>query len=292
MATVAPTAASAAAEQSPDERMRALAIALRQVGGPLLTALLASAPQEAGADGMVRHINFAAFPELIASAAGLARHMSDQLAEAVGGEANAAPASLRWGAMSAASQWVAANYKTTGQALDKATADPILAIINALPEKFKSLTTGGPEPVPNQVATFRAKMLEAMVPAIGAVSEFSFKRAEHGLLAEVAERLVKTADQITRSLAPAGSTPEQWRLLCWVVLKSAGQIYADSHYVEIDRLSAMKPEERTAYFAKHGDRPPMTHVWQEFNQRMALLATLGAYLDVPPAAKLDEDGWS
>lgn len=278
--------ASSTVDQNPDQRMRSLATALRHVGGPLLTALLEASPQEQGAQGMTRRINLEAFPQLIDSAANLARQIADVI------EGDTAPVTLRWGAISAACQLVAANYKATGQALDAETASPILAVVNALPDKFKSLTTGGVEPVPNQVATFRAKMLEALVPVVGAVAQYSFGRAEHGLLAEVAERLMKTADQITRSLAPVGSTPEQWRLLCWVVLKSAGQIYADSHYAEADRLLYMNPDDRAAYFAKHGNVVPMTQVWQEFNQRMALLATLGAYLEVPPAAKLDEEGWS
>ncbi len=269
-----------------DQRMKALAVALRHVGGPLLVALLEAAPQEQGASGTTRRVNLEAFPILIDSAANLAR----QIANVIEGEA--APVALRWGAISAACQLVAANYKATGQPLDAETAGPILDVVNALPEKFKNLTTGGIESVPNQVATFRAKMLEALVPVVGAVAQYSFGRAEHGLLAEVAERLMKTADQITRSLAPVGSTPEQWRLLCWVVLKSAGQIYADSHYAEADRLLYMNPDDRAAYFAKHGNVVPMTQVWQEFNQRMALLATLGAYLEVPPAAKLDEEGWN
>lgn len=281
-----PTPAVQTESQDPDQRMRALAVALRHVGGPLLTALLEAAPQESGPNGLIRHINFEAFPELIDSAASLARRISGQM------EGDDSSTTLRWGAISAACQLVAANYKATGQALDAVVAEPMLAIVNALPEKFKNLTTGGVESVPNQVATFRAKMLEALVPVVGAVSQYSFGRAEHGLLAEVAERLMKTADQITRSLAPVGSTPEQWRLLCWVVLKSAGQVYADSHYAESDRLLCMNPDDRAAYFAKHGNIVPMTQVWQEFNQRMALLATLGAYLDVPPAARLDEEGWA
>ena len=266
--------------------MQTLAVALRYVGGPLLTALLETGSQNQGEGGGGRKANLEAFPLLIDSAANLAREIAGRI------EGDAAPAILRWGAVSAACQMVAANYRSSGQPLDMAAATPILDIINALPEKFKNLTPAGSEPAPNQIATFRAKMLEALVPVVGAVAQYSFGRAEHGLLAEVAERLMKTADQITRSLAPVGSTPEQWRLLCWVVLKTSGQIYADSHYAEADRLLYMNPDDRAAYFAQHGNVVPMTQVWQEFNQRMALLATLGAYLEVPPAARLEEDGWS
>ncbi|MEJ0061710.1 MAG: hypothetical protein WDO70_00530 [Alphaproteobacteria bacterium] len=280
--------AGAQSEIDAGQRMQTLAAALRLVGTPLLTALLEAGQQDrnAAGAGATRKANFEAFPLLIENAANLARQMADKM------EGAAAPAALRWGAIGAACQLVAANYRATGHMLDAGAAEPILAVIGALPEKFKNLVTGGIEPVPNQVATFRAKMLETLVPVVGAISQYSFGRGEHGLLAEVAERLVKTADQITRSLAPAGASPEQWRLLCWAVLKSAGQIYADSHYAEADRLLYMNPDDRAAYFAKHGNVVPMAQVWQEFNQRMALLATLGTYLEVPSAAKLEEEGWS
>jgi hypothetical protein len=108
---------------------------------------------------------------------------------------------------------------------------------------------------------------------------------------EVAERLVRTADQVTRSLAQPGMTPEQWRLLCWNILRASGQIYTECHYAEADRLLYMNPDERAAYFAQHGNVVPMTQVWQSFNQRMAMLATLATYLDVPAAANLEEQGW-
>jgi hypothetical protein len=53
----------------------------------------------------------------------------------------------------------------------------------------------------------------------------------------------------------------------------------------------MNAEERAAYFAKHGNIVPMTQVWQAFNQRMAMLATLATYLDVPASAQLDAQAW-
>ncbi|MDD3372027.1 MAG: hypothetical protein PHE27_09415, partial [Alphaproteobacteria bacterium] len=122
------------------------------------------------------------------------------------------------------------------------------------------------------------------------VAQYSFGRSEHALLAEVAERLVRTADQVTRSVAPTGASPEEWRLLSWHVLKAAGQIYMESHFAEADRLLYMPAEERSAYFAEHGQVVPMAQVWQAFNQRMAMLSTLAAYLDVPETAQLDVEG--
>jgi hypothetical protein len=135
---------------------------------------------------------------------------------------------------------------------------------------------------------FRAKMLEALVPVVNAVAQYSFGRAEHLMLAQVSERILKTADQVTRGLAPAGCTPKDWRLLCWSVLQAAGFLYSDCHFAEADRLLYMEKDERDNYFREHDNIPPLTFVWQAFDQRMAMLATLITYLDVPASAKLDE----
>jgi hypothetical protein len=217
--------------------------------------------------------------------------LSNKLAGELGASADAVDAWIRWAMAGAAAQVVGSSYKTAGHPLTEDEADHIAKIAVDLQGKFKAQIPPGQENLPNTVATFRAKMLEAMVPVVGAVAQYSFGRAEHALLAEVAERLVKTADQVTRALAPTGASPEEWRLLCWQVVKAAGQVYAEAHFAEADRLLYMEPEERAAYFAQHGQVVPMQQVWQSFNQRMAMLATLATYLEVPESARLDSGGW-
>jgi hypothetical protein len=217
--------------------------------------------------------------------------LSQKLGAQLGASEDQIDAWVRWALVGAAAQVVGATFKTAGRPLTEDEATHIAAIAVELQSKFKAQIPPGQENVPNTVATFRAKMMEAMVPVVGAVAQYSFGRAEHALLAEVAERLVKTADQVTRALAPTGATPEEWRLLCWHVLKAAGQVYTESHFAEADRLLYMDADERAAYFAQHGQIVPMTQVWQAFNQRMAMLATLATYLEVPESARLDAGGW-
>ncbi len=217
--------------------------------------------------------------------------LNQALAGDLGDEAGKIAPWVRWALVGASSQVVASHFKTSGTAMSAEQAKQIATLASTLQSKFKAQIPADNEPLPNTVATFRAKMLEAMVPVVGAVAQYSFGRAEHALVAEIAERLVRTADQITRTLAPTGATAEQWRLLCWHVLKASGQIYTESHYAEADRLLYMSPEERAAYFAQHGQILPMTQVWQSFNQRMAMLATLATYLEPPPSAQRDMTGW-
>ncbi len=274
--------------KNPDEanaRMQTLLAAFRQIGMPLLQTMAeVSATKEgeiSSSDDPVQ------FNELIDSAIKL----SQELAKEIGAKEADLDSSVRWALAGSASQVVAASFRATGKPAGEEEIKRLAGIAAQLQEKFTSQIPAGGETVPNTVATFRAKMMESMVPVIGAIAQYAFGRAEHDLLAEVSERLVKIADQVTRALAETGTTPEQWRLLCWNVLRAAGQIYTECHYAEADRLLYMNPDDRAAYFAQHGNDIPMKQVWQAFNQRMAMLATLATYLEVPASAGLDAQGW-
>ena len=276
---------SNASDVDPATRMQTLLMTFRQIGMPLLQALADTPNKDATVPASARTEQFNA---LVESTITFGRALSDQM----GAEEGQIDPWVRWALAGAASQVVASHFKATAQPLPPDEAQRLSALATDLQSKFKTMIPQvAHEPIPNNIAVFRAKMMESMVPVVGAMAQYSFGRSEHALLAEVADRLVKTADQVTRALAPAGSSPEQWRLLCWHVLKAAGQIYTESHYAEADRLLYMNPDDRAAYFAQHGNIPPMTQVWQSFHQRMAMLATLATYLEIPAAAQLDIQGW-
>ena len=267
--------------------VQTLLASFRHIGMPLLRALSEAHRDAETGNKVVDGINAEKFSALIDSTVVLSRELADTL----GGGNKDMDAWVRWALVGSASQAVASNYSATGKALTEDEAKRIASITSTLQEKFKSQIPSDGETIPNTVGTFRAKMMETMVPVIGAVAQYSFGRAEHNLLAEVAERLVKVSDQMTRALAPAGATAEQWRMICWNVLRAAGDIYAECHYAEADRLLYMNPDERTEYFEKHNNTLPMTQVWQAFNQRMAMLATMATYLEVPDQADLEAHGW-
>ncbi len=263
-----------------------LLAAFRHVGMPLMQSM-AEATGAAGSEAGAPQPSAEKFGALIDGTIVLSR----ALAQNLGAQGDDLDPAVRWALVGAASRIVGANYRATGHVLPSEEAQRLAEIAAALQEKFKSQIPPDSVSPPNTAAMFRSQMMEAMVPVIGAVAQYAFGRAEHALLAEIAEQLVKIADQVTRSLAPAGATPEQWRLLCWNVLRSAGQIYTECHFAEADRLLYMNPDDRAAYFAKHNNIVPMTQVWQAFRQRMAMLATLAMYLDVPSSAQLEEQSW-
>lgn len=266
-----------------DNRLQKVLAAFRQIGMPLLQTLAESI----GRDATSAALDTNQFNQLIESTVVLSRELSVKL----GADESDLNAAVRWALAGSASQVVAATFRASGRPLSQEEAQELASIAVTLQDKFKSQIPAGGETLPNTVATFRAKMMEAMVPVIGAVAQYAFGRAEHALLAEVAEKLVKTSDQVTRALAPAGASPEEWRVLCWNILRAAGQIYTESHYAEADRLLYMNPDERAAYFKQHDNIVPMAQVWQAFSQRMAMLATLAMYLDVPATAHLEGQSW-
>lgn len=270
-------------KESNGARVPSLLAAFRHIGLPLMQALAEARGGERPAGGFDERL----YGGLVNSTVMLCRELGAQLDD----QDDHLDAAIRWTLAGSASQVVAANYRATGRALSDDEAKRLAGLAATLQTKFKGQIPPEGEKAPNTIATFRARMMEAMVPVIGAVAQYAFGRAEHALLAEVAEQLVKTADQITRSLAPAGASAEQWRLLCWNILRASGQIYAESHYAEADRLLYMNPEDRAALFAKHDNLLPMTQVWQAFRQRMAMLATLAMYLDVPPSAQMETQSW-
>lgn len=268
-------------------RMQTLLASFRQIGMPLLQVLAEGTGQDQQKNESADQAKAQQFGELVDSAI----QLSVEMAKEIGASETELEPAVRWALSGSASQVVAASYRATGKAMTAEEAVHLAGLAGQLQDRFKSQIPVGGESIPNTVATFRAKMMEAMVPVIGAVAQYSFGRGEHELLAEVCERLVKMSDQVTRSVAEPGSTPEQWRLLCWNILRAAGQIYAESHYAEADRILYMAPDDRAAYLAQHGTNIPMTQVWQAFNQRMAMLATLATYLDVPSSAQLETQGW-
>ncbi len=278
------TITSNESEKDVSAHLQTMVASFRQVGLPLLQAMVDVSGSGAAEAESVQEQRMG---DLIECAVLLSR----ELAKEMGADEGALAPSVRWNLAGSASQIVAANYQATGQVLSAEAIARLVHIATTLQEKFKSQIPVGGETLPNTVATFRAKMMEGFVPVIGAVAQYAFGRAEHDLLAEISERLVKTAEQVTRTLAAPGSSPEQWRLLCWTILRAAGQIYTESHYAEADRLNAMAPDDQADYFAQHSSAVPMTQVWQAFNQRMAMLATLSSYLEVPPSAHLEDQGW-
>lgn len=271
-------------------RLRAMVSTLRYIATPLLIAM-AEVRAAMVAKGQAPASDAAGeaqtFHQLVNAAVGMARAAAEQMG------ASEAPTDdwARWQIAAAAAQMVASHYKATGKAMPNPDAQAIVKAINEARQSFRGPAAQMPESMPNTIGNFRARMLETLVPVVGAVSQYAFNRQEHALLGDVTERILKSADQATRALAPPGLTAEEWRVLSWHVLKSAGQIYAEAHYAEADRLLYLPEADRNAYFAAHNNLPPLDRLWDNFDLRLSMLVTLAAYVDVPATAALDAPVW-
>jgi hypothetical protein len=268
--------------------LRARVAAVQKIVMPLLTAIYevqGSIGQTGEAKNEEQQI------ELLGKLLDNAVTVSQQTATHLGAGAASEHDWVRWGLATASSQCVAAHYRATGRPLPAAESEGLVKAFDEYEKRFPALLPVGPEYGALGLGMFRAKLMEAMVPVVGAVAQYAFGRQEHALLSEITQRILQAAEMVTRALAPSKAAPEEWRVLAWSVIKSAAQIYTEGHYAEADRLLYMDPEERAAYFAEHGQNVPMTKVWQQFDQRMGMLTTLAAYVELPPSAKLDNPEW-
>lgn len=266
-------------------RLHARVAVLKYVITPLIQALGEQRIANKGAPPLRAKEEVAKISAMVESAMALSEQTLLNLAS---GDKDPVDDTIRWMVVQAATHTIATRFRGQGQIMPQEEAAALAEAVFGVESKFHSMKVSQGESFSNTVGMFRAKMLEALVPVVNAIAQYSFGRAEHVLLAQISERLLKTADQVTRSLAPAGCTPRDWRLLCWGVLQAAGYLYSDCHFTEADRLLYMDKDERDSYFREHDQMPPLTFVWQAFDQRMAMLAALITYIEIPASAKLDE----
>ncbi len=257
--------------------LRVRTAALKDLVAPLLSALYEVQGSMGQTGEALAEQNLKLLDKLIDNTTTIAAKISDTLGAGQGGDHDW----VRWGVAAGVSQCVAVYYRATSKPLPPAEAEGLLGAFAGLERRFPGLMPLGPEYGPLTLGMFRAKLLECLAPLVHAVATYSFSRPEHALIAEIAERILQASEMVTRALATPGATAEEWRTLAWSTVKAAADLYYECHWAEADRLLYMDPEERAAYFAEHGQQVPMEKVWQAFDQRLGMLTTLIAYVEIP-----------
>lgn len=255
--------------------------AMKELVTPLLSALYevqGSMGQTGEATG---EANLKLLEKLLENTTTIAAKVSETLGAGQGGDHDW----VRWGVATGVSQCVSVYYRATSKPLPPAEAEGLLGAFAGLERRFPGLMPVGPEHGPVTLGLFRARLLEAFAPLVHAVATYSFSRPEHALIAEIAERILQASEMVTRALATPGMSPEEWRQLAWSCVKAAADLYYECHWAEADRLLYMDPDERAAYFAEHGQQVPMDKVWRDFDQRLGMLTTLIAYIEIPQGIK-------
>lgn len=263
----------------------------QKIGAPLMVAVTEVRAYGEGAahspDGDAEMLS-----QLVAATAAVSKAAAAELGAAKGADAVWA----RWAIAAAAARLVAAHYRATGAPLPVEEGARIASAIqttqvlmngptgplgNGLPARLAEST--GPEQGP---VALQVNLLYALAPVVGAVARFAFSYTEQALVADIAKRLQASAAETAAALAP-GASPSELSALYQAVLEACGQLYAECHYGEMDRLLDMSAEERAAYADDNGGQIPLTPVWQAFDLRLDLLKTIAANLQAPAGLSID-----
>ncbi|PZQ49117.1 MAG: hypothetical protein DI551_00255 [Micavibrio aeruginosavorus] len=161
---------------------------------------------------------------------------------------------------------VAESYKQTGRVPGDAEGRRILKALESVivfsdnfapaaehAQRLQTLEGAPPffDPVQTSIYT-----LHALLPAIGAISEFSFGQSETRLVQEVSERLGAKAKELSQTLGGGANAMSEM-----IILQALGQVYADVHKAETKNLKA-KGDEATA---------SMEAVWASFARQVTML---------------------
>ena len=103
-------------------------------------------------------------------------------------------------------------------------------------------------------------VLQAMVPVINAVEEFSFGQAPRKLVQDVSAKLEARAQDIVKN------KPDGDKLQELIVFKSLASLYAQCHVDEVKRVSESGDENR--------DNLSIDPVWEHFETKVSMVETL------------------
>jgi hypothetical protein len=107
--------------------------------------------------------------------------------------------------------------------------------------------------------------INALVPAIAAISEFPFGQSETQLIVEVAEKLQARANALKDSISTNDAASS--KMADMVILQSLAQIYAAAHRAQTEHLKSLPEDQR-------GNEPTMQPVWDRFDRQLAMLEIL------------------
>jgi cytochrome c556 len=101
--------------------------------------------------------------------------------------------------------------------------------------------------------------IHALLPAIAAISEFSFGQGDTKLVQEVSDRLAAKAKELLNTLGGDASPMSEL-----IILQALGKIYAGAHRAETERLNATGDTGTAA----------IDTVWKSFETQVSMVAVL------------------
>ncbi|GJL85730.1 MAG: hypothetical protein DHS20C02_15050 [Micavibrio sp.] len=190
--------------------------------------------------------------------------------------------SIRVALAALAGSVVAEQYKHGGQVPD----DQALARITGA---LQAVMTFSENFIPSEENTERLKQIkaqgqlvdarqtdiqyiQAFIPAVNAIGNFSFGQPEQKLVQEVADRLTSKAMVLRESIFAGSLSPDDQKRIELALLRSLASIYAECHRAETSRLTQFDAGQNETGGAS------MAPVWAAFDVRAAMLETLGTSL--------------
>lgn len=173
-----------------------------------------------------------------------------------------ASAQQRWNMAVALTDINAAFYRASGKALSSGQVQQIIGVVQ------KNLSVLQADGVSAGEMT-ASSLIYAISPVVAAVERYSFGVEKAQLLENILGRMEKICTDVMNEalrVVPAQNLP-----LFYQVYRTAAELYADSHYTEMDRLISLSAEERILYVKENNAQIPLLPVWYSFDRKMNML---------------------
>ena len=275
----APAASPLAPPSAAAGHIQALMSVIRGIGTPLQTAV-----SEVASGQRVRGVVLSpadearAYAQLVQQVVAIGRAVSTSLAIGKDTVARWSGEPLRWVLMEAISDIAGAHYRATGLLQPSGIVGQIASSITLIAIEGARKEDLMPSLGRATQARLVIDMLKAMPPVVNAITRFAFGRSPLRLITEVSLELQYKAVECTRRLLPVGCSLDEWHGIYAAFLQAAGQIYAEAHFAETERVSRLPALERAAMPAEI----PMNGVWDAFDRKLDLLASFSRHM-APPA---------
>lgn len=250
---------------------------LEKLGAPLLASLPVSEGGSSEAQQMAA---------LLGQSVSLGAKLSDMLELK---ESDERAESIRVGLTATASGLLAAYQNKTGRAPDEAMIKRMTGALetsltfadNFTPAaentaRLETLEAQGYAVDENQL---NIQYMQAFLPVIAAVADFTFGRDEKQLVSEIAEKLQIHAKKLTDGLLGEGAAAAETKRIELMALRTLVQLYEGCHQAEMQKLVKMDEQERMKLTEESGGQLSMAPVWQSFSLRLAMLKSIAGLDD-------------
>jgi hypothetical protein len=131
-------------------------------------------------------------------------------------------------------------------------------------ERLKQMQAQG---AANDAGQVGIQYLQAFLPVVNAIGNFSFGQPEKQAIQDVSNRLTKKAAELKTKLFP-GLSDDEGKLAELALVRCLTSLYASCHEAEITRLAGLSDDQRAS--ASLSPEP----VWSAFEIRAAMLETI------------------